>query len=461
MKKSGIVSKLTLWYAMSMLIIVSLMLLFLMYIGRRITTASIQKKLMDTVHTAAKEMEYEDEISDEDDIYIKYGKGYIEIDEDSLKENGGISIALYDNKTGLLHGNIPFKLQTGFLQQIKQIQYNGMNYYIYDMRLNEEGLENIWIRGIAATEEGLRDISRISIVALCTFPLLVLISVLTGYMLAKGALRPIENIRETAMNIGSGKDLKRHIDIGSGDDELHKLANVFNDMFDRLHDSFEKEKRFASDASHELRTPMSVIIAECDYLNTGKGRNIPREEYIEGIEVIHRQAGRMNNIIKNLLDFTRLGNNVYEKEMINISLLIMDICNDMKLLNINNITLSEKVTQGIYISGSRDLLYRMFTNIINNAFIYGREGGRVEVSLYKENNIIKTEIKDDGVGISKENLPHIFERFYRGDSSHTGVGTGLGLSMAMEIAKWHGGDITVQSEEGRGSVFTVNMPLSN
>ena len=301
MKKSGIVSKLTLWYAMSMLIIVSLMLLFLMYIGRRITTASIQKKLMDTVHTAAKEMEYEDEISDEDDIYIKYGKGYIEIDEDSLKENGGISIALYDNKTGLLHGNIPFKLQTGFLQQIKQIQYNGMNYYIYDMRLNEEGLESIWIRGIAATEEGLRDISRISIVALCTFPLLVLISVLTGYMLAKGALRPIENIRETAMNIGSGKDLKRHIDIGSGDDELHKLANIFNDMFDRLHDSFEKEKRFASDASHELRTPMTVIIAECEYLNSiNEDEGLSRNEYFEGLEVIYRQARRMNDIIKNL-----------------------------------------------------------------------------------------------------------------------------------------------------------------
>ena len=344
-------------------------------------------------------------------------------------------------------------------KQLQQIRYNGVDYYIYDMMLNEIGLENIWIRGISRPMEGFRDISKISLMALYTFPLLVLTSVLMGYIMAKGALRPIENIRETALNIGSDLDLKRHIDIGEGDDELHKLARVFNDMFDRLHESFEKEKRFASDASHELRTPMAVITAQCDYLNSVKLQNSPDiAEYVEGIEVINRQAGRMNKIIKNLLDFTRLGNNAYNKEIVDLSALIIGICKDLKLLNINDINLSEDVEDNVYIHGNRDLLYRMFINIINNAYVYAKEKGSINVSLFTDEKNIKVIIKDNGIGISKEKLVHIFERFYRADSSHTGKGTGLGLSMAMEISKWHGGNIIAESEEDIGSTFVVILP---
>ena len=461
MKKLGIVLKLTLWYALSMIIIVSLMLIFLMYMGKKITTKSIQKKLMDTVHNVAKEIEYENKMSDKDDIYIAYGDGYIEIDEDSLKEKDGIYIALLDRNKGLLHGYFPTELQSDFSEKIKKIKYDGIDYYIYDMMLDEEGLENVWLRGIARPMESLSYISKISLVAVYTFPILVLISILSGYVLSKGALRPIENIRETALNISSDRDLKRHIDIGEGDDELHKLAKVFNDMFDRLHESFEKEKRFASDASHELRTPMAVITAQCDYLNSINAQNnVDIEEYVEGIEVIHRQAGLMNKIIKNLLDFTRLGNNVYNKEILDLSYLVTDICNDMKLLKINEIELSEDIEENVHISGNRDLLYRMFINLINNAYIYGKEHGSIHVSLYTEKNNIKIIIKDDGIGISEEKLAFIFERFYRADSSHTGKGTGLGLSMAMEIAKWHGGNIMAESKEGIGSTFTIVLPIN-
>lgn len=359
----------------------------------------------------------------------------------------------------MLYGDLPAGLQSDFSKQLQQIRYNGVDYYIYDMMLNEIGLENIWIRGISRPMESFRDISKISLMALYTFPLLVLTSVLMGYIMAKGALRPIENIRETALNIGSDLDLKRHIDIGEGDDELHKLARVFNDMFDRLHESFEKEKRFASDASHELRTPMAVINAQCDYLNSVKLQNSPDiAEYLEGIEVIHRQAGHMNKIIKNLLDFTRLGNNVYNKEIVDLSALIIGICKDMKLLSINDINLSEDVEDNVYIHGNRDLLYRMFINIINNAYVYGKEKGSINVSLFTDEKNIKVIIKDNGIDISKEKLVHIFERFYRADSSHTGKGTGLGLSMAMEIAKWHGGNIIAESEEDIGSTFVVILP---
>ena len=464
MKKLGIVSKLTLWYSFIMVVIASLMIGFLLYVVRRVTIDSVQKKLVDTIIKASKEIEYEENISEEDDIYIEYGDAYIEIDEDYIKERNGVYIALYNLESDLLYGSLPpldnIEKLPAFSEEIKEVEEEGLRYYIYDMQVKDKRLKNLWVRGIVMPTDGLRDMSRISLIAVYTLPILVLISVLMGYMMARGALKPIESIRESALKIGSGMDLNRHIDIGEGDDELHKLVKVFNDMFDRLYNSFEKEKRFASDASHELRTPMTVIIAECEYLNSIKeNESLSRDEYLGGLEVIYRQARRMNDIIKNLLDFTRLGKNFYEKEPINISELIKGICHDMRLINAdNNIILSEEIEDEIYVYANKNLVYRMLVNIISNAYTYGKKDGHIYVSLYKDKEV-NIVIKDDGIGILDKDLSHIFERFYRAESSRTGKGTGLGLAMAMEIARWHGGDISVESEENKGSGFGITLPF--
>ena len=205
---------------------------------------------------------------------------------------------------------------------------------------------------------------------------------------------------------------------------------------------------------------MTVIIAECEYLNSIKeNESLSKEEYLGGLEVIYRQARRMNDIIKNLLDFTRLGRNFYEKEPINISELIKGICHDMRLINAdNNIILSEEIEDEIYVYANKNLIYRMLVNIISNAYTYGKKDGHIYVSLYKDKEV-NIVIKDDGIGISDKDLSHIFERFYRAESSRTGKGTGLGLAMAMEIARWHGGDISVESEENKGSGFNITLPL--
>ena len=168
----------------------------------------------------------------------------------------------------------------------------------------------------------------------------------------------------------------------------------------------------------------------------------------------------MNDIIKNLLDFTRLGRNFYEKEPINISELIKGICHDMRLINAdNNIILSEEIEDEIYVYANKNLIYRMLVNIISNAYTYGKKDGHIYVSLYKDKEV-NIVVKDDGIGISDKDLSYIFERFYRAESSRTGKGTGLGLAMAMEIARWHGGDISVESEENKGSSSSIILPLN-
>ena len=218
MKKLGIVSKLTLWYSFIMVVIASLMIGFLLYVVRRVTIDSVQKKLVDTITKASKEIEYEENISEEDDIYIEYGDAYIEIDEDYIKERNGVYIALYNLESDLLYGSLPpldnIEKLPAFSEEIKEVEEEGLRYYIYDMPVKDKRLKNLWVRGIVMPTDGLRDISRISLIAVYTLPILVLISVLMGYMMARGALKPIESIRESALKIGSGMDLNRHIDIG-------------------------------------------------------------------------------------------------------------------------------------------------------------------------------------------------------------------------------------------------------
>lgn len=467
MKKFSIDIKLTLWYALSMTVILVFTVSFILYLNRKVTLDSIQKKLVDIVREASKEIEcYNDieNITDSDDIYIKYRDGYIEIDDDYLSETKSVYTALYNEQKILIYGDTPLLNYHGtmpdFSEEIKQLKVGGIHYYIYDMNVESEVLSDLWVRGVVAKTEELRGITYISIFALCLLPLIMLFSIISGYAITKSALKPIENIRQTALHISNGRDLSKHIDIGEGEDELHKLVDVFNDMLDRLARSFEREKRFASDASHELRTPMAVIMAECEYLSSeNMGEPLHIEEYKEGIEVIHRQSKRMTAIIKDLLDFTRLGKNIYEKSSVNISDLLEGICEDMQRLHIQDIQLKKEIEKEVFVYANQDLLYRMLMNIINNAYTYGKEKGMVEVKLFLKNKKVYISIQDDGIGISPKDKQHIFERFYRADSSHTGKGTGLGLAMALEIARWHGGDIVVESELGKGSVFQIVLPI--
>ncbi len=468
MRRLRIDIKLTLWYAFSMILLLLFTFIYLLYIGRSVTISGIQSELKSVVIKSASELEYqvfEEDIYDGDDIYIPYNGAYIEVEEDYISEKNEVYTAVYDDEHKLIYGSslLPDDVSSriNFSKQVKKINYQGINYYIYDTEVEDMKLHGVWLRGITKGDDKLEGIIKISHMALWILPILVVLALLSGYIMARKALKPIENIRESALKISSGTDLRQHIDIGEGDDELHKLVKVFNDMFDRLYASFEKEKRFASDASHELRTPMSVIIAQCDYLNVpGIKESLSKEDYEESIEIIYRQSRRMNNIIKELLDFTRLSRNSFDKLEINLSNLLIQIAEDMSKLKKKDIDLSYDIKEDVKLSANKDLLYRMLTNIISNAYNYGKEQGYIKLRLYTDEENAYVEVEDDGIGISEDDKKHIFERFYRADSSHTGEGTGLGLAMSMEIARWHGGDIEITSELGQGTTFKIIIPLS-
>ncbi len=230
-------------------------------------------------------------------------------------------------------------------------------------------------------------------------------------------------------------------------------------MLDRLEASFEAERQFTSDASHELRTPVSVILAQCEYaFENASGE----EELYECIGAVQKQGYRMSRLIESLLAFARLEQNeeAFVPETTDLSLLVEQICEDQ--IPEKGISLDCNVEPGVKAEVDRTLFSRMFSNLLQNACRYGKENGFIEVSLSQDDHTIVLSVTDDGIGIAPEEIPKIWNRFYRVDKARSSrnEGLGLGLSMVRQIVEIHKGRVDVKSVLGVGSTFNVYMPKS-
>ena len=285
----------------------------------------------------------------------------------------------------------------------------------------------------------------------------MLLAVIGGYWIAGKALKPIHQITQTAARISQGQDLDKRIHLGGGTDELHQLADVLDNMINRLDQAFKSEQQFTSDASHELRTPMSVIMAQCEYIL--ENTRTP-EEYETALKVIQRQGRKMSKLIEDMLCVARLEQNTdsYPREMLDFSALVEDICIDMALLKSKHIVLDREIEPGIFLMGNAMLLTRMVTNLISNGYRYGKQNGRISIRLKYSNGILLS-VEDNGIGIPVEQQGMIFRRFYRVESARFSEGAGLGLAMVEDIVKYHGGTVEVVSAVGEGSKFTVKFPV--
>ncbi len=468
MKNLSIRVKITLWFATALVIVVSLTYAVIFSVSHQVFQKTIRDNLIETVEHNIDEVDFinkddNDDLVNDVDQLISYGNGFLEIDDDFLNVANQVYSSLYDKHLTLLYGENPItksipsvNLKDGLVQSTTE---GGIKYYIYDRALTEEGLEGLWLRGIVADTQGKEEISSISRVSLILLPILVLIAIIGGHLIAGRTLKPIKQISEAATQIGKGDDLKKRIIIGEGTDELHQLADSFNDMFTRLEHSFEKEQQFTSDASHELRTPMSVIMAQCEY-TLEKERTV--EEYEAALSVIHRQSRKMSTLINDMLDFTRLNMKTdrYPMERFDLSESVASLCTDMSLIRENNIELSyDNIEKDIIYKGNKTLINQALMNLISNAYRYGKENGHILVSLKRTEGSIIINVQDDGIGIAEDEQEKVFRRFYQGDNSRSGLGTGLGLSMADEIVRYHGGRILLESKKNQGSTFQIILPL--
>lgn len=283
----------------------------------------------------------------------------------------------------------------------------------------------------------------------------------TGWWLLGHGLRPIRRFSETARRIAT-KDIAERLDVPSQNAELAELAATLNATFDQLGDLLHSQARFTADASHELRTPVAAILAECQF---SLKQVRPAERYRETIEVCHESARHMSGLIERLGLLARMDESpsALNKESIPASDLIREV---MALVrpeaDQRKIRLSADIPAMI-LHVDRLRFFQVLVNLAQNAITYNRPGGRVEFVGGTDGAGQWIEVRDSGIGIAAEHLPRIFDRFYRADSSRAATtgGSGLGLAIALAIVEAHGGRLSVSSIQDSGTTFRIDLPKSD
>lgn len=272
---------------------------------------------------------------------------------------------------------------------------------------------------------------------------------------------PLKRLTNAANIISEGKfDYK--VDI-KGNDEIGKLAEAFNKMGMNLMKIDEERKRFVSDASHELKTPLASVKALVESLISSKSSDISL--YKEILEDVDSEIDRMTRLVNDLLELARMDKIKSAKlNTHNISEIILDVIESLKTFARNKqVSLSFEGKENIFADVDADKFYRMIYNIVENGIKYTQDGGYVSIGVEADENNINITISDNGSGISEETLPKIFDRFSRGDTARSkkSGGFGLGLAIAKEIIDIHKGHVSVESTVGKGTIFRITLPIKN
>ncbi|MBQ7121420.1 MAG: HAMP domain-containing histidine kinase [Clostridia bacterium] len=312
---------------------------------------------------------------------------------------------------------------------------------------------SVWVRGIVPADATAGAFNAIAKTVAYIIPFFILIAAAGAYLISKKTVKRVEDIGVSAREISSGSDLSKRIEIKGSRDEIAQLADTFNGMLERLQSSFESEKQFTSDASHELRTPLAVIKAECEFALSDKADSDDKQEALLSV---NEQADKMTQLVNALLSLTRTeqGTQRFRFEKADMSLLVEEVC--ASFVPSKGITVNTDIQKDIYYNMDISLISRMLENLLSNAVKYGKENGYINVSLKETDGGITLCVRDNGIGIAKEDIPKIWGRFYRADSSRSGSeGFGLGLALVDRIAALHGAKAEVSSVLGEGSEFKI------
>ncbi len=452
MKRFSLKLKLTAMYSFFMVLVTCLCLAVLFSLSGNEILTSAQMHLRERVQESADEIELED--------------GEFEIDSDFYSLDNNVYLALYDTGGDFLYGKVPPGLEQapqfedGKIQTVKS---GTEQWYVYDVQYEMENGQEFYIRGVVSVTETQKEFLIAVRFAVILLPLTVILTVLIGYRLIRRTLLPVRQMTETVQEIQKDGDLSRRIGVSQDTwkDEFYQLAGTFDGMLESLEQAFLRERQFTSDVSHELRTPVSVILAQCE---ASLNRTDLSEEQRKEILLIRKKAGEMSQMISQLLLLSRAdqGRQQLNKEEINISELTEIIVEEHKMLaQRRKIEVHTKIEPNITGYLDESFYIRMLDNLISNAVSYGKEDGNIKVTLHQIPSGVRGTVEDDGIGISRDDQVHIWERFYRVDASRTGKEdgshSGLGLSMAKWIAQAHGGNVRVESELGKGSCFTFEL----
>ena len=303
-------------------------------------------------------------------------------------------------------------------------------------------------------------LQRLRWLLLLSIPLVLILATFGGYWMSRRALAPVDAMTSTARSI-SEHSLSRRLENLDTADELQRLAETFNQMMDRLEGAFKRITQFTADASHELRTPTALIRTVAE-LSLRRDRD--SAEYREALSQVLEEAQRMGILIESLMTLARMdsGAESLNYTTVDLASLLREASSaSQPLAAAKQIHLERDIpNEAILVNGDPDVLRRLFLILIDNAVKYTPLSGRVSITLKTSGSDVIVQVRDTGIGISNQDLPFIFERFYRADKARSREsGAGLGLSIARWIANAHRASVHVDSRAGEGSTFEVRLPI--
>lgn len=447
MKRLSIQWRVTLWFTLLMTLLAAVGLAFLFFVGGQSALAATQNRMAEMAETARSEIGLD-------------SSGFV-FNSDLEYFRDGVYLSVYDAAGLPLYGAVPrlFDNTVVFADgQLRELTDAGGRWYVYDISFAVDESQ-VWVRTVAAVDEVGSTITQLLRLALVVLPFFVVLAAVGGFWLTHRAFLPVRRITRTAREIRQGGDLSRRIDLGPGRDEIHTLASEFDSMFARLEASFAAEKQFASDASHELRTPTAVILTQCeDALESAASP----EELRAALKAIQRQGEKMAGLLSQLLLLSRAdsGRQTLRSEPVDLSGLAAAVADEQRERAADKgIAVTADIAPGLVVQGDETMLMRVLINLMENGIKYGRAGGHLALTLTAGGDTVTGKVADDGIGIAAEDLDKVWRRFWQADPAHSGGGAGLGLSMVKWIVEAHGGWITVESVLGKGTAFTFTLPL--
>jgi two-component system OmpR family sensor kinase len=280
----------------------------------------------------------------------------------------------------------------------------------------------------------------------------------SAFWFAGRALDPVRQVSRLARDIERTADFSRRLDEPRVQGEMKELVTTFNAMIGRVERALEAHRAFLADSSHELRRPLTVLRMNIDILNDPA---LPPEQREVCLREIRREAETMSRLLSDLLLLSREGAQAFDRTFVDYTSLCKEAMARLRTQD-NRHDLRSNVAEGVGVVGDKERLAQMLWNLLDNAARYTPDEGRIELRLLRLDSLARLEVEDTGIGISEDDLPHIFDRFYRSQLARATAadGVGLGLSIVKHVAEAHGGGVKVDSQPGRGTTFTVDLPAA-
>ena len=393
---------------------------------------------------------------------------FIQVLEISTEKTGGFRIAA---RSGVLSGNISQqKVWEELSHQLpaKPVYMNVTQESpaIHPLRIilypvQQEGKREYLIQVGTSLKKMFSTLKDFLTILIFSGPILLLVSVLGGYFILTRVLLPMKSVVQTAKKITT-EDLSLRIEANNQKNEIGQLITTFNEMISRLERSVLQIKQFSSDASHDLKTPLTVIRGEIDI---ALRKNRPPAEYIKTLSSVGEEAKKLERVIDNLLFLSRIDSRDYQRshEKVHLDEILLEVFEKTTpLASEKELAYVLKKIERVSMHGDSILLSRLLMNLLDNAIKYTPLGGQIKISLKNSGEKAELNIQDTGMGIPQNALPFIFNRFYRVDQSRSqrNEGAGLGLSIVKKIADIHQARVDVHSQLNKGTTVLVSFPLS-